>query len=357
MKTFGKSAALRCLALGFVGIAVSSTAGAQEETKGRRFMREVIGFTADDFQALDRGEVVTRLLDTSERGEIAAFGATAVHADPATFYERMRDIPNFRHVPGVLELGTFRDPPTVADLAPLAFPEEDVEALRECRPGKCDVKLGPAFIERLRREVDWSRPGARDEAIAIAKQAMVAALEAYQARGTAGLGLMVDKKEEKSRAEEFRTLLADSPYFLEYVPEFFAHLRDYPKPDRSGCRDAFYWTKDHFGPKQVVSMYHVAVYWDGNRLMWAQKTLYASHYFNAGLEVWSVAPSPSGRGFDLLMLYRTRLDPPTGMLAGILMGKVRQGIRTAVERNLESAKAKAERPATPQHTRDRAGIR
>ena len=70
--------------------------------------------------------------------------------------------------------------------------------------------------------------------------------------------------------------------------------------------------------KPLVSIYHVTALRQGNRALFAQKTLYASHYFNAGLEVWSVAPPPSGTGFELLMLYRTRLDPPTGMLAGLL---------------------------------------
>jgi hypothetical protein len=55
-----------------------------------------------------------------------------------------------------------------------------------------------------------------------------------------------------------------------------------------------------------------------------------------------VAAPPSGQGFELLMLYRTRLDPPTGMLAGVLMGKVKGGIETGVREDLKNAKAKAE---------------
>jgi hypothetical protein len=122
----------------------------------------------------------------------------------------------------------------------------------------------------------------------------------------------------------------------------FAHLRDYPKGDEPEMTDSFYWTKDNFGLKPVISIYHVSVLRRGDGALFAQKTLYASHYFNAGLEVWSVAPSPSGKGFDLLMLYRTRLDPPTGLLAGVLMGKVRGGVEEGVRANLENATAKTE---------------
>jgi hypothetical protein len=40
----------------------------------------------------------------------------------------------------------------------------------------------------------------------------------------------------------------------------------------------------------------------------------------------------------LLSLFRTRLDPPTGMLAGVLMGKIRSGIETGVRENLKTAR-------------------
>jgi hypothetical protein len=39
-----------------------------------------------------------------------------------------------------------------------------------------------------------------------------------------------------------------------------------------------------------------------------------------------------------MSLYRTRIDPPTGMLAGVLMGKVRDGVETGVEQNLMTAR-------------------
>jgi hypothetical protein len=49
-------------------------------------------------------------------------------------------------------------------------------------------------------------------------------------------------------------------------------------------------------------------------------------------------PAPDGKGLYLLNLYRTRLDPPTGMLAGVLMGKVRDGIETGLKENLKRAR-------------------
>ena len=39
-----------------------------------------------------------------------------------------------------------------------------------------------------------------------------------------------------------------------------------------------------------------------------------------------------------MTLCRTRIDPPTGMLGGVLMGKVRDGIETAVRENTKVAR-------------------
>jgi hypothetical protein len=70
----------------------------------------------------------------------------------------------------------------------------------------------------------------------------------------------------------------------------------------------------------------------------SNKLLGATHYFNAGLEILAAVPAADGNGLYLLNLYRTRIDPPTGMLAGVLMGKVRNGIETGVKENLKMAR-------------------
>jgi hypothetical protein len=58
-----------------------------------------------------------------------------------------------------------------------------------------------------------------------------------------------------------------------------------------------------------------------------------------------VVDAPDGRGLYLMSLYRTRLDPPTGRLAGLLMGKVKDGVETGVRESLVTAKARL--AATP----------
>ena len=323
-------------------LAPGGASGPAPAPPGRQFLKTVVGFTPADFASLDTGKAVTRRIETKDKTEVAAAGAIDIHADPAALLEATRDMARLRRVPEILEIGVFSDPPRVEDLAGLNFSDDDYEALRKCRIGKCDVKLGAPIIERLGREMDWSAPDAREKAVALAKEEMVAYVKRYQAGGTAAMAGIADKASPRSRADEFAALLAASPYIVEYLPEFFAYLRDYPRGRPAQARDVFYWTRDKFGPKPVISVYHVTVHRQDTLAVMAQKLIYASHYFNAGLETWGVTDSPAGQGFELILVYRTRLDPPTGMLSGVLMGKIKDGVESVVRANLQAGKARAE---------------
>jgi hypothetical protein len=51
-------------------------------------------------------------------------------------------------------------------------------------------------------------------------------------------------------------------------------------------------------------------------------------------------PAADGTGLYLLSLRRARIDPPTGKLAGILMGKVKSGLEAGVRQSLELMRAR-----------------
>ena len=151
----------------------------------------------------------------------------------------------------------------------------------------------------------------------------------------------VDRREVGSahllHAGHARAAVRDQPYRS-------FHVR--PKGRLEGAEDFFYWTKDKFGPKPTISLYHLTLWQDSrrpDRALACAKRIYASHYFQAGLDLVALVDAPPARrGFYLMDLHRVRIDPPTGMLSGVLLGKIRGGIEAAVTERLESAKALAE---------------
>ena len=321
-----------------LAVLVPAVAAAQEPPP-RPFLRKVIQLDDAQLAAIEKGEVVTKLLPTTDKAEVAAFGVVKTAGTAEQFLAAARDVKKFRQVPQIPELGRFSSPPRVEDLKGLTHPPEDIAALKRCKPGSCDVKLGTKGLEALSR-INWSAPDAERQAVATFNQAIVEYVTAYQQGGTTALGNVLDKKQEKSRAEEYRTLLAHSPYLVDYVKEFSDYLAAWPQGKLAGAEDVFYWSKDTFGLKPVVSAYHATFYKSPRGALISNKLLAATHYFNASLEILAGVPTADGKGLYLMTLYRTRLDPPTGMLAGVLMGKVRDGVETGVRENLKTARAR-----------------
>ena len=324
------------------GLALGGAALAQApEPPPRPFLRKVIQLNDAQLAAMERGEVVTKQLTTTDKVEVAAFGVVKVKGAIDSLLEKARDPQNFRKVPEIPEIGRFSTPPRVEDLQGLTWPDPDLDALKACKPGKCDVKVGTAGLERL-KEINWSDPGARAKLVALIREQMTAYAKAYQEGGTDAMGTAVDKAKPKALSVEFRELLKNSPYLAEYVEPFHAYLEAYPKGSLPQTTDVLYWAKDTFGLKPVVSIYHATVHKGDRGVLLANKQIYASHYFNAGLEIIAAVDSPDAGSFYLLDLYRTRIDPPTGMLAGVLLGKVKGGVEQGVALNLKNAKSKVE---------------
>jgi hypothetical protein len=314
----------------------------------RAFLRGPIGLTEAQVAEVESGRVVTRQLPGADKPEMAAFGAVRVAAAKEAYLDRLHDVARVRKGPSTLQIGSFHVPPTLADLDGLTLEEGDFDAARKCQPGDCDLKLARSALERIRREMDWKAPDARARATLLMKQMLVDYLAAYLRGGTAEMATYNDNAVPLETAAEFRKVLGASPYLVHYAPELQRYLEDYPKGRVAGAEDLFYWTKDKFGPKPTIAVYHLTVWRDPadrTRAAVASKQIYASHYFQAGLDLAALIDAgPPPGGFFLVDLYRARIDPPTGMLSGVLLGKIRGGIEQGVAEGLRTAKARAEAP-------------
>ena len=259
----------------------------------------------------------------------------------------MRDFPSFRKVPQIVQIGVFSNPPRIEDLAGLTIDEADLDALEDCKPGNCAVKIGtrrarPPARRKSTGPAPPPRPGA---ATALIKEQMLAYVKAYMAGGTDAMGVTVDKSQPKALSAEFKTLLRNSPYLLEYVPAFNQYLETYPKgtlPD-SRARSSGPRTPSASSPSSRSTTRRPTC--RRSRAPASSPPSRRSTPATTSTPRWrSWRPSPrrTGPRLYLLDLYRTRIDPPTGMLAGVLLGKVKSGVEQGVAMNLKNAKARVE---------------
>jgi hypothetical protein len=120
---------------------------------------------------------------------------------------------------------------------------------------------------------------------------------------------------------------------------------DYPKATLPGATDFLYWALVDFGAKPVLRLNHVAIYQPNagpnENVVIASKQLYFSHYFNTGLELYSLvkdAERPED-GFYLVSLNRYRTDLPNGLFGKMAMKTAEDSAKGSVERYLTSTQA------------------
>jgi hypothetical protein len=314
-------------------------------------LRQTLRFSKADLEAIDEGRAVIKSLDTEVRQELAHIGAVYVSVPAAQFIERFRDIERFERGPGIPQIGRFGDLPRINDLASLRLPADDIDALRRCRPGSCDMKLSAQAMKLFSSEVMWTSPDATRQATEVMREVILELVRRYQSVGDTGLG-QYDDGEPLSVAEQFGALLSNTELLPVPVPALLTYLEEYPRSRPAGAEDIFYWTVVEFGLKPTIRANHTVIYPlpdrpSGVAYAIATRQLYASHYFHTTLELRFLVEDarPGRRGFHLISITRSRTDGMTGFRGAFLRPIVNRRSRNGVRVYLEHLKRQVESPA------------
>ncbi|HKV35828.1 MAG TPA: hypothetical protein VJP89_15935, partial [Pyrinomonadaceae bacterium] len=119
----------------------------------QKLLQEKAAFEATDFAALQRGEPVARSVPVQDKREVAVSGLVTLRANADEFLRSYRDGLTRKNNAAVMEIGTFSAVPTLADVEGLTLEADDLEDLKACVVGACELKLSAAMIQRFAREV------------------------------------------------------------------------------------------------------------------------------------------------------------------------------------------------------------
>jgi hypothetical protein len=312
------------------------------------FLRSRVGLSGKQIAAVRLGRPVAVALPTTVDREIQVGGAVHVGAAADRVATLLQDVERLESGEGFLKTKRLSDPPRLEDFKDLELPGQDIAALRTCRPGDCDVKLGKGAFDLLAR-IDWT---ARDVAARVNDLARKTALEyidAYRMGGNAELAIYRDSDRPQFIAAEFTDMVTRARAWPDILRPLSNYLLGYPAtPMPPNTRDFFYWSMAEFGLKPVIRINHVVVYSTGMttglRHVVAVKQLYASHYFHTALEIRAVVAdeSPQARGSTLVILNMARFDGLTGLFGGLVKSKAKSGSREALERALAAIKRMTE---------------
>ena len=340
-----RSACLLSAVVVTCAMTVWSASGQTLPREPHTFLSNHIGFTDAELRDMEQGRVITKILETGVKTEVAVFGVVWMNASIEDFVRWQRDIESFEKGDAVMAIQKISNPPKLADFETLTLPEKDLNAIPKCRVGKCDVKIDEEALARLQGGIDWSSPDAHDQANQLIRQMMLEGTERYLENGDHLLGTYRDKKRPLFLDQEFDGLLENSPFLIEYIPEFYRYLDDYPNVDLPGADEFLYWSKVQFGLRPTVRMNHVVMYEFGREergaVIIGSKMLYASHYFHTALELKALVKDtakPDTEGFYLMSLNRSRSDGLTGLFGGIVRSKGQSESKKALAGALESAR-------------------
>jgi hypothetical protein len=305
-------------------------------------IRQKLNISTDERALLDQGKAIAREVKTKDGSEILVFGAIYVNGPPSVFLKTYTEVEKLVDGKGFLAAKRFQDPPVLSDLANLTFDKEDLEALRTCSPGDCEVQLPASQMEKFRRTIAWGSPQAAEQANGLARQMALNGLNIYLKGGNKALGAYQDKSAPTHVESVFKTVLGRLTQLPAYDREFYEYLLSYPHSKRPlNTSDFFYWETVKFGLKPTFRINHVIIRQPPDkpeRWIVANKQLYASHYFQTALDMWLCIPTTaSGKpGFYLLTVKGSRQDGLTGFKGSLLR-------RPVISRTLDSVRAGLER--------------
>ena len=342
---------MRCLALA-AALAASwlptvvggQTSNVREEVESAL---QRMTFTAADIATLHSGGVIARA-DTADDGEILTQAAVKIlvpHAQAVSYYGQM-----IAYVDGEVTLGfgRFSTPAAAADVAQLTFDRDEVDALKNCRPGRCDIRLGGAAFTTLQSKINWKAADYATEVNGFARDAAVAYVNAYRARGDEALITYNDTNTPVSLRTHWAGILANASVFHAFHPALARYLTAYPNEPLAGAVDIMYWIKENYGRKPVISIVHGVVYTppgQTDRTIVAQKYIYASHYYDASLALAAIMSGTENGAPATYIVYgnRSRGDLLRGGFGGMARGAARAQAKKAAEQTLSTIKSVLER--------------
>jgi hypothetical protein len=304
------------------------------------YLRDVHGLSDRDWRRVLAGQAVARLMPGEDGQDVNVFGVVRVRRPADDVLRLVRRIDQFERAMGIDAVGRFSDPPRPGDLSALSLPDHDIEDLRACRPGNCDLQLSASAIAALERGVNWRQPDAGAAAQRIIRGTILDQVLAYRARGVPAIAPYADREPATAVDQELARVLRPTDVPIE-APGAFAWLQRYPGGPSDGVIDFFYWNLGDFGMKPTLRVNHMALFpvpeagrARGVQAIVATRQVYASHYFSATIEWRTIVEDDETGACFVLYATRSRVTGLSGFIGTLIRSRVRGRARAGMERYL-----------------------
>ena len=296
-------------------ITLLANAGQAQSAAGnlQSILNENAKFDATDLAALQQGEPAVTLLPAHQKKEVAVYGMVRVQASAESFLQSFRDTMATRSNSAILEIGRFGSAPTIEDLNSLTMESRDIEDLKRCVVGDCELKLSANMIDQFQKTVDWHSSDYAGQATRLYKVMLLDYVRDYLKRGDQALLEYTDKSETVSLLEGNRLLLTSLPGFF--------HQSIGNGDSFRAVENAIVWSKIKLGLKPVLAINHITIFKSnhelGPQVLILSKQIYANHYFDASVALTGFARHPAGQGSYLFYENHSLADGLQGLFSNM----------------------------------------
>jgi len=252
--------------------------------------------------------------------------------------------------------GKFNNPPKLADLRSMKLEKSEIEHLRQCTIGSCELRLSAAMIQRIRTEIDWTAADYKTKVNRLYRQMLVDYVTDYLERGNEALIEYQHRRVAISLNDELRSLHHELIWINDFAPEFSRYLENFPNIELSNVKNSVRWSKVKIAFKPVIIITHISTYTKKengiSQILIISKQIYANHHFDSSLGLTALVNFQEGdRARNAYVLYTNRSR--ASALGGAIGRLVRSVVETAaidkLQIVLKDTKRYAESPSTAQN--------
>lgn len=298
-----------------------------------------------DRRELRQGKTVVRTLDADHPSHIGVVAVARIDVGPKQFVERVRDAERLWRGPGVPATGRVGDPPQLRDFSQISLSRDELDALRHCQPGDCDVKLSAQQMAQIRAAIERHPGGWRAAAADAFRATLLEALATYRREGLYGLPQIHDHESPIERQAVFARLLASARNARAYAPRLAEYLERYPRSALpEGAEQHIHWMQTVLLPKPTLQVWHATIRQQPAtelaEVVVLSRQVLATHYINGSLALTLLSRATPDR--YLIHINWTATDGLDGFLSGLRRYFVERRVRASAREAFETFKRRIE---------------
>jgi hypothetical protein len=320
---------------------LAAPAGAAEPMSAEQ-VAQALGFDRAAQQKLLAGEIVSAEREETTARQLAVAIGMLIKGDPDALAAAVLGGQTLKANPAILGFGRIDLEAPEAGLADVAYTAGEVDEVRKL----LEVQAGDQFnlsaeelAELQKRTSQYDPEQAPDPAVIQAaseayRNILAGRLQAYLARGVAGIAPYQRDGEVSDPAEDLRAAAEASQLLQQAAPDVYRFVVDYPERQPAGVEQAFFWVKEVANDRPLFSLNHRMVQRRPDGLVLLSRTFYAGHSFNASLSGAGVLPVQGGNA--VFYTNRTASDQVAGFMQGMRHEMGRGMMRDALIESFEA---------------------